>query len=107
MIGLPRSTYYYRPGSRDRELSDMDLLELIDAIQREFPSYGVRRVQAELCRRGRTVNHKRVWRVMHEFGRMAARSRRYLRRPPTATVVYPNLYRNRIPPALDRCGSLI
>jgi putative transposase len=102
MIGLPRSTYYYRPGSRDRELSDMDLLELIDAIQREFPSYGVRRVQAELCRRGRTVNHKRVWRVMHEFGRMAARSRRYLRRPPTATVVYPNLYRNRIPPALDQ-----
>ena len=58
------------------------------------PSYGVRRVQAELRRRGRTVNHKRVWRVMHEFGRMAARSRRYLRRAadaprssiPTCTV---------------------
>ena len=49
MIALPRSTYYYRPGSRDRELSDMGLLELIDAIQREFPSYGVRRIQAAIA----------------------------------------------------------
>jgi putative transposase len=102
MIELPRSSYYYRPHERDRELSDPELLERIDAIQREFPSYGVRRVHAELQRQGLRLNHKRVRRVMHEFGRMAARSRRYLRRPSTATVVYPNLYRNRIPQALDQ-----
>ncbi len=37
---------------------------------------------------GVTVNHKRVWRVMHEFGRMAARSRRFLRRrrPPRSSI---------------------
>lgn len=103
MIELPRSTYYYRPRGRHEQLDDMELLERIDAIQREFPSYGVRRVHAELGRRGCPVNRKRVARVMHEFGRRAQPSKRYLRRPPrtAATVVYPNLYRNRIPERLD------
>ena len=102
MIDLPRSTYYYQARGCDQALSDGELLELIDEIQGEFPRYGVRRVHAELCRRELTVNRKRVFRVMHEFGRMAARSRRYLQRPPTPTIVYPNLYRNRIPQALDQ-----
>src|SRR5690606_38200795 len=52
MIGLPRSSYYYRPHPAEPALSDAELLELIDAIQREFPYYGVRRVHAELRRRG-------------------------------------------------------
>jgi putative transposase len=102
MIELARSTYYYRSRLREPSIPDMQLLELIDAIQREFPCYGVRRVHAQLRRQGHLVNHKRVCRVMHEFGRMAARSRRYLSRPASATVVYPNLYRNRIPAALDQ-----
>jgi putative transposase len=103
MIGLPRSSYYYRPHPADPALSDAELLDLIDAIQREFPYYGVRRVHAELRRRGRLINRKRVERVMHAYGRQAARSRRYLRRAAraSAVVVYPNLYRNRIPSRLD------
>lgn len=104
MIELPRSTYYYRSRTRAEGLSDAQLLALIDAIHGEFPSYGCRRVSAELRRRGHRVNHKRVERVMHEAGRMAARSHRYLRRAPreAPTVVYPNLYRNRIPGELDQ-----
>ena len=99
----PGAKHLLLPLTRGRsDASDAQLLERIDAIQRESPSYGVRRVHAELRRQGVTVNHKRVWRVMHEFGRMAARSRRFLRCPPTATIVYPNLYRNRIPQALDQ-----
>jgi putative transposase len=101
MIGLPRSTYYYRANIREQELSDPELIELIDEIHQDFPSYGVRRVHAELRRRGLLINHKRVRRVMHEFGRMGTRSRRFLIRPPSLTVVYPNLYRNRIPQGLD------
>jgi putative transposase len=103
VIDLPRSTYYYRPHPAQPELSDAQLVELIDAIQREFPYYGVRRVHAELQRRGVPLNHKRVERVMHAYGRQAARSRRYLRRAAraSAVVIYPNLYRNRIPERLD------
>jgi putative transposase len=103
MIGLPRSTYYYQPHPAQPALSDAALLELIDAIQREFPYYGVRRVHAELQRRGLSINRKRVERLMHLYGRQAARSRRYLRRAAraSAVVVYPNLYRNRIPSRLD------
>ena len=46
-----------------------DDLELRDDIQRialEFPYYGWRRVTAELRRRGWTVNHKPVRRIMRE-----------------------------------------
>jgi putative transposase len=41
---------------------------------------------------------------MHRYGRQAARSRRYLRRAAraSAVIVYPNLYRNRIPARLDQ-----
>jgi putative transposase len=103
VIGLPRSTYYYRAQPAERPLGEVELLELIDAIQGEFPAYGVRRVHAELRRRGHLINRKRVERVMHRYGRQAARSRRYLRRAAraSAVVVYPNLYRNRIPSRLD------
>jgi putative transposase len=103
MIDLPRSTYYYQPQPARPALSDDELLELIDAIQREFPYYGVRRVHAELRRRGWPINRKRIERVMHLYGRQAARSRRYLRRAAraSAVVVYPNLYGNRIPARLD------
>jgi putative transposase len=103
MIDLPRSTYYYQPQPARPALSEDELLELIDAIQREFPYYGVRRVHAELRRRGWPINRKRIERVMHLYGRQAARSRRYLRRAAraSAVVVYPNLYGNRIPARLD------
>ena len=37
------------PAAATVKFSDMGLLELIDAIQREFPSYGVRGVQAEFA----------------------------------------------------------
>ena len=48
MIGLPRSTFYYRSTARHVELSDDKLTEMINAIQDEFPSYGYRRVAARV-----------------------------------------------------------
>ena len=44
-------------------------MALRDATQRialEFPSYGWRRMTAQLKRRGWAVNHKRVYRLMRE-----------------------------------------
>ena len=45
---------------------DVDLRDAIQRLALEFPCYGRRRITAELHRRGRAVNHKRVGRLMRE-----------------------------------------
>ncbi len=57
----PSSYYYAERGDDDGEVRD-----LIERIALDFPRYGYRRMTAELLRRGRPVNHKRVLRLMRE-----------------------------------------
>jgi transposase InsO family protein len=72
----------------------MDLRDEIQRIALEWPCYGWRRVTAELRRCGRTVNHKRVRRIMREDNLLCLRRRKFVvattdsnhKRP-----VYPNL----------------
>jgi len=101
VIGLPRSTFYYRSTARHLELDDVRLAGLIDEIHSEFPCYGYRRVMRVLAAQGHIVNHKRLKRVMR--GLQALRRRRFVR--PTDSdhdlPVFPNLYQNRIPPMPD------
>jgi putative transposase len=61
---IPRSTYYYKP--KGDKLSDIDLAEKIEEIALDFPSYGYRRITAQLHRQKLKVNHKRVLRLMRE-----------------------------------------
>lgn len=56
------SSYYYRRAGED----DAALLVRIEDVLADYPTYGYRRVSAELGRRGTAVNHKRVRRVMAE-----------------------------------------
>src|SRR5438034_8671814 len=56
-------------------------MELRDALQHlalEMPSYGWRRITAELRRRGRRVNHKRVRRLMREDNLLCLRRRKFV-----------------------------
>jgi putative transposase len=62
VLGLAPSTYYYQPLERD----DLSLLVSIEDVLRRFPTYGYRRVTAQLQREQLVVNHKRVHRVMRE-----------------------------------------
>ena len=62
-MGISRSTYYYKPKSKP---SDMDLAEKIEEIALDFPSYGYRRITAQLHRDDIKVNHKRVLRLMRD-----------------------------------------
>lgn len=66
VVGLPRSSYYHEPRHGD----DQVLRTAMAAIVREFPTYGSRRVAAQLRRApyGRVVNRKRVQRLMRELG---------------------------------------
>jgi putative transposase len=66
LLGLPRSTWYYRPvGMTDKEVS---LMNLIDQEYTKHPFYGSRRMVAALGRAGVGVNRKRVERLMRLMG---------------------------------------
>lgn len=57
---------------------DMDLRDAIQRIAVEMPSYGRRRVTAELRRRGWVVNPKKVHRLMREDNLLCVRRRKFL-----------------------------
>jgi len=69
-MGMPSSTYYYKPKPPDLEKlkADADLRDRIEKILLDFHFYGIPRVTEELARRGSKVNHKRVERIMREAG---------------------------------------
>lgn len=104
MIGLARSTYYYRSTAADAALSDERLLALITAIQTEISGYGYRRVTHELRHRGVRVNHKRVARLMREHGLGIRPRRRFARTTDSDhdSPIFPNRYQNVIPDRLDQ-----
>ena len=99
MSGLARSTYYRRPDSARAQAvaaADAALRATIEAITGEFPGYGYRRVTHELRRRGTTVNHKRVARVMRASALAARPRRRFVLTTDSAhdEPVFPNLLRD-------------
>jgi transposase InsO family protein len=62
VVDVNPSSYYYVPQGKD----DLSLLSLIEGVLVRFPTYGYRRVTAQLRREGCRANHKRVRRVMRE-----------------------------------------
>jgi len=78
LAGISRAGLYrFRPAS----LASKPDLALRDAIQRvalEFPSYGWRRITAELHRRHGAVNHKRVYRWMRADNLLCLRKRKFV-----------------------------
>lgn len=67
VVGCARSSYYYQPNQRD----ETEIKAAIEAVAAEWPTYGYRRVAAQLRRQGWVVNHKRVRRLMREMGLQA------------------------------------
>lgn len=90
LVDLPRSSYYYCA----RGCDDTTLQAHIQQITGQFPTYGVRRVTAQLWREFQVqVNHKRVARVMHTMGisRKTRRKRRKTTQSRHAFRRYSNL----------------
>jgi putative transposase len=90
---VSRAGFYRWRHAPEAKDADIDLRDEIQRIALEWPCYGWRRVTAELRRRGRTVNHKRVRRIMREDNLLCLRHRKFVvttdsnhHRP-----VYPNL----------------
>ena len=99
-----RAGLYRLDPARQRSDPDLDLRDAIQRIALEFPCYGRPRVTAELHRRGRVVNHKRVGRIMREDNLLCLRRRKFV-----ATTdsnhnlrVYPNLAKDMELTGLDQ-----
>lgn len=96
-LGVSRRGYRLWQQRKQASTTPLDLEMLIrDEMQKiacEFPRYGYRRITAELSRRGVTVNHKRVLKLMREDNLLCLKKRF---KPQTTDSdhslrVYPNL----------------
>ncbi len=90
LVALPRSTYQYVP----RGTGETVLHAQIRQVLGEFPTYGVRRITAQLRRQFKLkINHKRVARVMREMGldRKKKRKKRKTTQSQHEFLRYPNL----------------
>jgi putative transposase len=72
LVGLSRSSWYYRTRRKEPEGLRRKLRELAT----ERPRFGYRRLHVMLRRQGWTVNHKRVYRLYREEGLLVRRRRR-------------------------------
>ena len=58
LVGLPRSSFYYKPASETP--LNLEWMRKIDEIYLTYPFYGIERVCAELRTQGYPVNRKRI-----------------------------------------------
>ncbi len=84
--------------------ADMDLRDAIQRIAVEMPSYGRRRITAELRRRGWRVNPKRVYRLMREDNLLCVRRRKFVITTDSnhSCRIYPNLARQMVLTGMDQ-----
>jgi putative transposase len=101
---VSRAGFYRRRHAPPAEDTDLDLRDEVQRIALEWPCYGWRRVTAELRRRGWTVNHKRVRRILREDNLLCLRRRKFVvttdsnhNRP-----VYPNLAASLVLTGIDQ-----
>jgi transposase InsO family protein len=94
VIGLSRSTHYYRSKQPWAEANKeaADLRDRIEQIVVEHPRYGYRRVTWQLKRERGAVNHKRVARIMREESLQCQVKRRWVKTTESnhGYGVYPN-----------------
>ena len=87
LLGVARSTAYYRPKPVSDE--DLQLMRLIDEIHLELPFYGSRRIRDELETKGYKVNRKRVQRLMRQMGIRALYPKPRTSQPGQGHRIYP------------------
>jgi len=93
LVGLNRSTLYYKPaGESDLNLH---LMRLIDKQYTKTPFYGWPKMTAHLRRQGYAINHKRVQRLLSAMGLQAIYPRPRTSQTAKGHKVYPYLLRKR------------
>lgn len=93
-LELSRATLYRRLTVAPEPDPDLELRDQVQRIALDWPSYGYRRITAELHRQGVAANHKRVLRLMREDNLLVLRRKRSFIRTTDSQhglAVYPNL----------------
>ena len=104
MTGLNRAGFYRWRLPRQDMPVEMELRDEMQKIALESPSYGYRRITAELHRRNFDVNHKRVLRMMRHDNLLCVRRRSFIRTTDShhSLTVYPNLAREQETTAVNQ-----
>jgi transposase InsO family protein len=105
LSGVSRASYYrFDENAETGPDPDMDLRDAIQRIALDWPVYGRRRMTQELRRRGWTVNHKRVHRIMSEDNLLCLRKRKFVATTDSnhGRKVYPNLAREMVLTGMDQ-----
>lgn len=89
LVGISRSGFYYEPTPESEE--NLALMRRLDELNLEHPYYGSRRLTAQLQREGRTVNRKRVARLLGLMGVEVMYPKRSLSQPSEGHRIYPYL----------------
>lgn len=104
MTGLSRAGYYRSRLPRQGIPVQMELRDEMQKIALESPSYGYRRITAELRRRNFDVNRKRVLRMMRQDNLLCVRRHSFVKTTDSrhSLPVYPNLARELEPTAVNQ-----
>jgi len=96
--GVSRAGYYRFLLQPQLVEADMDLRSEIQQIALQWPAYGYRRVQVQLRRQGRRVNHKRVLRLMRVDNLLCLRRRKFILTTDSkhGLPIYPNLAKDMV-----------
>jgi putative transposase len=90
ILGISRSSLYYRPVASER---DRDLMRLIDEIHLDCPFYGSRKIRDALRVKGHTIGRDHVSTLMRRMGIRPLYQKRRLSKSHPAHKVYPYLLR--------------
>jgi putative transposase len=93
LLAIPRSSYYHKPNRKACLLDEM-LMQAMDRIYMEEPTYGSRRIRDELFKLGYKVGRKRVRRLMRVMGLEPIYPKPRLSIPGKGHKKYPYLLRN-------------
>lgn len=90
---VSRAGWYRQRADSQQADRELELRDQIQKIALEWPAYGSRRVARELKRSGRTVNRKRVRRLMRQDNLLCLRKRKFVVTTDSnhGLRVYPNL----------------
>lgn len=104
-VGLPRATFYRRRRQTVKPNEpETELRQTMQRVALEMPTYGYRPMTAELRRRGWSVNHKRVLRLMRAEHLLCRPRRRFVATTDSnhSLPVFPNLARRLVLTAVDQ-----
>ena len=93
LLAIPRSSDYHKPKRKACLLDEM-LMQAMDCIYMEEPTYGSRRIRDELFKLGYKVGRKRVRRLMRVMGLEPIYPKPRLSIPGKGHKKYPYLLRN-------------